>query len=339
MSLPKTYKRAVFITKGQPLVVEETPLVLPGDEEILVKVEACGVCYSDVFPQHNIMGGGFPLCPGHEIIGKVAAVGGGVKAWKVGDRVGAGWHGGHDGTCTACRKGWYQMCDNQVVNGVTKNGGYAEYCILRPESTVRVPEHVDAVKYAPILCAGMTVYNSMRHMNIPVGETIAVQGLGGLGHLAIQYAARMGYRVIAISRGADKEKFARELGAHEYIDASKSEDVGDALKALGSASLVVTTAPTADSMTPLLKGLGVLGKLLVLSVPGDLTVNTGVMLKYGVSVQIWPCGHARDAEETIAFTELQSIDCMVQKFPLDQAQAAFDAMLNGTVRFRSVIVP
>lgn len=258
------------------------------------------------------------------------------------------------------------MCDNRVINGETKNGGCkyfscphgqispleyhsirgrnrelrntqlttysdAEYCILRSEAIVRVPDHVDAAKYAPILCAGMAVYNSIRHMNIPVGETVAIQGLGGLGHLAIQYAARMGYRVVAISRGADKEKFARQLGAHEYIDTSKpkgGDDVGDALKALGSASLVVATAPTADSMTPLLKGLGILGKLLVLSVPGELTIDTAVMLKYGVSVQSWPCGHARDSEEAIAFTELQGIDCMIQKFSLDQAQEAYGTSLT-----------
>lgn len=191
---------------------------------------------------------------------------------------------------------------------------------------MRIPEHVDAAKYAPILCAGMTVFNSIRHMNIPVGDLVAIQGLGGLGHLAIQYAARMGYRVAAISRGAEKEEFARQLGAHEYIDTSKG-DPGAALKTLGSASLVVATAPTADSITPLITGLGVLGKLLVLSVPGELTVNTGVMLKYGVSVQSWPCGHAKDSEEAIAFADLKDIDCMVQTFPLDRAQDAF-GMLN-----------
>ncbi|KAI1158478.1 GroES-like protein [Nemania serpens] len=338
MSLPSTYKHAVFPGMGQALVVEETPMKEPGSGEILIKVEACGVCFSDMFAQNNVMGGGFPLCPGHEMIGRVVAVGNGVTVWKAGDRVGAGWHGGHDNSCTACSKGWFQMCDNQVINGETKAGGYAEYCILRSEATVRIPEHVDAAKYAPILCAGMTVFNSIRHMNIPVGDLVAIQGLGGLGHLAIQYAARMGYRVAAISRGAEKEEFARQLGAHEYIDTSKG-DPGAALKTLGSASLVVATAPTADSITPLITGLGVLGKLLVLSVPGELTVNTGVMLKYGVSVQSWPCGHAKDSEEAIAFADLKDIDCMVQTFPLDRAQDAFDAMLNGTVRFRAVVVP
>ncbi|KAG6363830.1 hypothetical protein INS49_008933 [Diaporthe citri] len=269
---------------GKPLTIETTDLKLPGKGEVLVKVEACGVCFSDISS--------------------------------------AGWHGGHDGQCKACKKGWQQMCDNQVVNGETKNGGYAEYCILRAEATARVPEHVDAAAYAPILCAGMTVFNSLRHTNLAPGDTVAVQGLGGLGHLAIQYASRTGYRVVAISRGSDKEKFARQLGAHEYIDAGK-EDPGQAIQRLGRASLAMATAPTADSITPLLSGLGILGKLLVLSVPGDLTVNTGVMLKYAVSVQCWPCGHAYDSEDTIAFTEQQRINCMIEKFPLVKANDAF----------------
>ncbi|KAI1804310.1 putative alcohol dehydrogenase [Daldinia bambusicola] len=339
MSLPKTFKRAVFLEKGADLVVQETPLVLPGDNEVLVKVEACGVCYSDYYGQYNVMGGGFPICPGHEIIGRVAAVGDSVKRWKVGDRVGGGWHGGHDETCTACNEGWFQMCDNQVINGVTKNGGYAEYCILRAEATVRIPEHVDAAKYAPMLCAGVSVFNSIRNMNVPVGETIVIQGLGGLGHLGVQYAAQMGYRVIAVSRGADKEKFARELGAHEYIDASKEKDVGEALKALGGARLVVATAPSADSITPFQKGLGVLGKILLLSIPGDFTIDTVTMLKHGSSVQVWPSGHQKDSEDAIKFADLKGVDCMIETYPLDKAQAAWDAMKNGTVRFRAVIVP
>ncbi|KAI1395597.1 putative alcohol dehydrogenase [Hypoxylon fuscum] len=336
MSLPKSYKQAVFKAQGQPLVIEEAPLKLPNAGEILVKVEACGVCFSDMFAQNNVMGGGFPLVPGHEIIGRVAAVGEGVSLWKVGDRVGGGWHGGHDGTCKACKKGWHQMCDNRVVNGETKNGGYAEYTILRSEAAAHIPENVDAAKYAPIMCAGTAVFNSMRNMGVSPGETVAVQGLGGLGHLAIQYANRFGYRVVAISRDADKKKFAQELGAHEYIDASAG-DAGEQLQKLGGAKLIVATAPTADVMGPLLKGLGILGKLLIMSVPGEISINTGVMLTYGVSVQSWPCGHATDSEDTIRFTELSNIDCMIEKFPLDQANEAYNQMLSGKVRFRAVI--
>ncbi|KAJ0107292.1 alcohol dehydrogenase [Diaporthe amygdali] len=337
MALPKTYKQAVFKEKGAALTLEDVELKHPGAGELLVKVEACGVCFSDMFAQQNIMGGGFPLVPGHEIIGRVAEVGANVSGWKVGDRVGAGWHGGHDGSCHACKKGWHQMCDNQVINGETKSGGYAEYAILRSEATASIPEHIDAAKYAPILCAGMTCFNSMRHMDVSPGDTVAVQGLGGLGHLAIQYARRMGFRVVAISRGAGKEEFARQLGAHEYIDTEKTPDAGAALQRLGSAKLIVTTSPTGQGMPDLLKGLGLLGKLLILSVPGEIPINTGALLRYGLSVQSWPCGHATDSEDAIRFTELENIDCMIEKFPLSKANEAFNAMLEGKVRFRAVI--
>ncbi|KAJ9156466.1 Polyketide synthase, enoylreductase domain [Pleurostoma richardsiae] len=336
MGLPGTYKRAVFKAKGEPLILEEVELVPPGKGEVLVKVEACGVCYSDTIAQFDAMGGGLPLVPGHEIIGVVAAVGEGVTAWKAGDRVGGGWHGGHDGTCVACKRGLNQMCDAKAVNGITKDGGYAEYCRLRSEAVVRIPPHVDAAKCAPILCAGVTVFNSMRRLNVGPGEIVAVQGLGGLGHLAIQYARKFGWRVVAVSRGSSKEAFAKELGAHEYIDSSKV-DPGEALKNLGGASLIVTTTPVAAAITPLMKGLGLLGKLLVLSVPGDLTINTGAMLGYGQSVHTWPSGQALDSEEAIAFTELEKINCMVETFPLAKANEAYNAMVKGTVRFRAVI--
>ncbi|MCJ1348261.1 hypothetical protein MMC31_006492, partial [Peltigera leucophlebia] len=329
MSLPQTYKQAVFKEQGASLIVEDAELTPPGKGEVLVKVEACGVCFSDVFAQNNIMGGGFPIVPGHEIIGHVVAVGDGVSGWKVGDRIGGAWHGGHDGTCKACKKGFFQMCDNGVVNGETKAGGYAEYCKLRFEAAVHVPSHVDAAKYAPILCAGVTVFNAIRKANIPLGATVGIQGLGGLGHLAIQYAHKLGYRVVALSRDSKKEKFARELGADEYVDASKV-DTAEALQKLGGASLIVATAPSADAITPLLKGLGILGKLLILSVPGEISVDTAVMLRYGLSVQSWPSGHALDTEEAIEFTELKNIDCMIKKFPLAKANDAFYAMLEGS---------
>ncbi|KAK3321302.1 chaperonin 10-like protein [Cercophora scortea] len=341
MSLPQTYKHAVFKSAGADLEIEEVNLKLPSKGELLVKVEACGVCYSDCFAQNNVMGGGFPIVPGHEIIGRVVALGDNVMGWAIGDRVGAGWHGGHDGTCGPCKQGWPHMCDNQAVNGETRNGGYGEYCLLRAEAAASVPSTVDAAKYAPIMCAGMTVFNALRNMHLPTGATVAVKGLGGLGHLAVQYARKMGYRVVAISRGGaggDKEAFVRGLGAHEYIDAAAATGgVGAALRKIGGAALIITTAPTADGMADLLGGLGVFGKLLILSVPGDITVNTGAMLKYGLSIQSWPCGNARDTEETVQFTQLQGIDCMIETFPLARADDAFKAMLNGSVRFRAVI--
>jgi D-arabinose 1-dehydrogenase-like Zn-dependent alcohol dehydrogenase len=228
------------------------------------------------------------------------------------------------------------MCDNGVINGQTKAGGYAEYCKLRCEAAVHIHSHVDAAKYAPILCAGLTVFNAIRKMNIPPGATVGIQGIGGLGHLAIQYAHKLGYRVVALSRDSSKENVARELGADEYVDASKV-DTAEALQKLGGASLIVAMAPSADAISPLLKGLGIMGKLLILSVPGEIKVDTAVMTRYGLSVQSWPCGHALDAEETIEFTELRNVDCMIEKFPLSKANDAFNAMMKGTVRFRAVI--
>ncbi|KAF7503768.1 hypothetical protein GJ744_003310 [Endocarpon pusillum] len=334
--LPKTFKQAVFKEHGAPLTIEEVELRMPERGEVLVKVEACGVCHSDTFAQTNAFGGGFPLVPGHEIIGHVAAVADGETAWKVGDRIGGPWHGGHDGTCKACKKGLFQMCDNEKVNGVTRNGGYAQYCTLRSEAGVPIPSHLDAAQYAPILCAGVTVYNSMRRMEISPGSLVAIQGLGGLGHLALQYANKFGFRVAALSRNADKEKFARDLGAHEYIDGSKG-DQGEALQKLGGASLIVVTAPDAKVISPLMKGLGIMGKLLILAAAGEVPVDTGPMIHYGLSVHSWPSGHTIDSEEAVAFTELQNIKCMVEKFPLEKCSDAMDAMMKGTVRFRGVI--
>ncbi|KAJ5150299.1 hypothetical protein N7448_001877 [Penicillium atrosanguineum] len=336
MSLPTSYKAALFKEAGAPLVIEDVQLTKPAAGEVLIKVEACGVCHSDTIPQAYGLKGKFPIIPGHEMIGNVVALGDSVSQWKVGDRIGGPWHGGHDGTCLSCRKGHFQMCDLGIVNGVTKNGGYAQYCILRAEAGVRIPTHVRAAEYAPILCAGVTVFNAMRQMNVQPGSTVAIQGLGGLGHLAIQYANRFGFRVVAISRDAQKEKFVRELGAHEYIDTSK-EDAATALQKLGGASLVVATAPNPQVISPLLKGLGPLGKILILAVAGEVPFDTLTMITKGLSVHGWPSGHARDSEEAIQFTELENIKCMVQEYPLEKANEAFDAMMKGSVRFRAVI--
>jgi D-arabinose 1-dehydrogenase-like Zn-dependent alcohol dehydrogenase len=337
MALPKTYKHAVFKELGKPLVVEDAELKLPGTGEILVKVEACGVCYSDKYAQYNVFGGGFPITPGHEIIGRVAAVGDGVSSWITGDRIGAGWHGGHDGSCVACQKGLLQMCDNPIINGENKEGGYSEYVIIRAEAAVRVPAHVDAATYAPIMCAGVTTFNSIRLMGIQAGETVAVQGLGGLGHLAIQYANKLGYRVVAVSRDGSKEELARKLGAHEYVDASKG-DVAAQLQKLGGAKLAIATSPSSEGMQELLGGLSILGKLLILSVPGKATFDTQVMLGKGLSIQAWPAGHNKDSEDAVKFTEMAGVETVVEKFPLSRAQEAYERMLSGKALFRVVIV-
>lgn len=336
-NLPKSYTAAVFESKGAPLTLKDVQLKLPGYGEVLVKVIATGVCHSDVMVQEGLLGNSFPIVPGHEVIGEVAAVPEGEKKWKLGDRVGGPWHGGHDNTCKNCNRGDFQMCENGAVNGVTMNGGYAEYVLLRTEAVVRVPDGVDPVEYCPILCAGITVFNSMRKLKITSGEIVAIQGLGGLGHLAVQYANKMGYRTVALSSGDSKRQFAKELGAHDYIDSSK-EDVSKTLQAMGGAACIVATAPNPKAIGPLVHGLGPNGHLLVLSPCGNIEVDTIALVQYGVSVSGYPSGHALDSEEALSFAQLHGVKCLVEPFPLKDAQKAYDHMKSGNVRFRSVLV-
>ncbi|KAI9716237.1 MAG: hypothetical protein M1812_005462 [Candelaria pacifica] len=336
-NLPRSYKAAVFESAGTPLVIKDVSLEQPKQGQVLIKVLATGVCHSDAAVGGGHMGNSFPRIPGHETIGDVVAVGPGETVWKVGDRVGAPWHGGHDGNCKQCKRGQYQLCQNEAINGVTQDGGYAEYCLLRTEAVVRIPEDVDPAAFAPLLCAGVTVFNSIRRMNIIAGDTVAIQGLGGLGHLAIQYAAKMGYRVVALSSSGSKEKFAKDLGAHDYVDGSK-EDAASALMKIGGAALVVATAPNPEAMASLVGGLAPGGKLLVLSPSGDIRVSTTALIMKAASVHGWPSGAALDSEEAISFAQIHDVNCMIEKFPLDDAQKALEHMLSGNVRFRCVLV-
>ncbi|KAI4169542.1 MAG: hypothetical protein LQ343_005622 [Gyalolechia ehrenbergii] len=335
-SLPKTYKAAVWQKADDKLTIEERELNQPEPGQVLIKVLANGVCHTDALVRSGAMGNSFPIVPGHEVVGDVVAVASGEKKWKVGDRVGGAWHGGHDGVCKACNRGLFQMCKNATVNGVFRDGGYAEYCTLRSEAAVSVPPDVDPAAYCPLLCAGVTVFNSMRQQHIPPGETVAVQGLGGLGHLAIQYASKMGYRTVALSSSGAKEKFARDLGATDYIDGSK-EDHAEALQKLGGAALIVSTSPEPTSIGKLVGGLDIVGKLLILAPCGEVSVNTVPMVQKGLSVSSWPSGHAMDCEEAISFAQLHNVNCMIEKFPLDKANEAYEHMMNGKARFRAVI--
>ncbi|KAJ4512372.1 hypothetical protein HRR83_006887 [Exophiala dermatitidis] len=336
--LPKEYKAGVFEAKGEPLTFKQVPLELPKDGEVLVKVLACGVCHSDNAVQHGLFGNSFPITPGHEVIGDVAAVPDSEKRWKIGDRVGAPWHGGHDGTCKSCQRGLYQMCDNELINGVTKNGGYAEYVTLRTEAVVSVPQDVDPAAFCPLLCAGVTVFNSLRRQNVIAGSVVAVQGLGGLGHLALQYASKMGYRTVAISSSSEKKQFASQLGAHDYIDASAG-DIGEQLQKLGGASCIIFTAPNQKLIPSLLQGLGPLGKLLILAASAPVEINTASMIQKGLSLTAWPSGHALDSEEAIEFAQVHKVNVMIEKFPLDKANEALEKMVAGKVRFRGVLIP
>ncbi|KAF2643815.1 alcohol dehydrogenase [Massarina eburnea CBS 473.64] len=335
-TIPKTSRAVVIDSPNAPWTIKEVPVSQPKQGEILIKVLACGVCHSDSLIQEGHMGT-YPRTPGHEIIGTVVAVGEGEKKWEVGAKVGGGWHGGHDGTCRACGRGLFQGCDNGTVNGIFRDGGYAEYCILRTEAVVSIPEDADAAEYAPLLCAGVTVFNGIRKMQIIPGDVVAIQGLGGLGHLAVQYSRKMGYRTVALSSSDSKRDFAKKLGANDYIDTSK-EDAAEALQKMGGASLIVVTAPNPKIIGPLAKGLGPLGKLLILAPVGEVPIDSMTLIGKGASVHGWPAGHALDSEEAINFADHQNVKCMVEKYPFDKVEEAVESMMSGKARFRSVLV-
>jgi D-arabinose 1-dehydrogenase-like Zn-dependent alcohol dehydrogenase len=332
--------RAVQVSKaGGPFELVERDIPDVGPEQLRIRVEACGICHSDAF----VKSGGFPglqlpRIPGHEIAGRVAAVGARVSAWQVGDRVGVGWHGGHCFQCTSCRKGWFINCEKAQVTGISYDGGYAEYVVVPQQAVARIPAELDAAEAAPLLCAGITTYNALRNSGARAGDTVAVQGIGGLGHLAVQYAAKMGFRTVAISRGADKEQLARKLGAHEYVDTQRTT-AADGLQQLGGADLVLATAPNAEAMASTVGGLKARGKLLIVAAPFDPLQISAFALLTGKTVAGWPSGSAMDSEETMAFSALSGVRPSIERFKLEQAEEAFAQVMANQVRFRAVLVP
>ncbi|KAM3502373.1 hypothetical protein MY10362_004882 [Beauveria mimosiformis] len=336
-SLPSSYKAVVIEKVNAPFKIVERQLKAPAAGEVLVKVLACGVCFSDVAIASGEMGNCFPRVPGHEIVGDVVQIGDGVKSLAVGERVGGPWHGGHDGICRACQRAQFQMCDNELVNGYSKDGGFAEYVLLRAEATARVPKEMDPAEVAPLLCAGVTVFNGIRKLRVEQGALVAVQGLGGLGHLAVQYASKMGYEVAVLSSGDDKADFAKQLGAHHYIN-SKAKDAVEELKKLGGASIIVQTAPNPKIVGPLVGALAPEGKLLSLAPVGAVKFDTVSLVLKGASVQGWPSGHALDSEEAIRFAANHGVKCMIEKYPFADVQKAVDSLVSGKPRFRNVLV-
>ena len=331
--------RAMVVRKpNEPLVPEERPVPQPGRGEVRIDVRACGVCHSD-----QVVLGGFwpglalPRVPGHEVAGVIDAVGEGVVRFEKGDRVGLGWHGGHDGTCDVCLTGRFVHCRNGRITGVTIDGGYQE-CLVAPEvAVVPLPGGLDFADAAPLLCAGVTTFNALRHADARPGDLVAVQGLGGLGHLGVQYARAMGFEVAAVSRGKDKEEFARRLGAKHYIDADQ-KDPAAALTALGGARVILATAPYAKAISALVPGLGVDGCLLVVAAPSEpLSVSAVDLLSRSARVQGWASGSATDSAAATAFAVARGVKPMIEKFPLADAGRAVEAMMRGTVRFRAVI--
>jgi D-arabinose 1-dehydrogenase-like Zn-dependent alcohol dehydrogenase len=332
--------RAVLVTKaGGAFQMVEREVPQPGTGQVRVKVEACGMCHGDAFVRAGHFPGlQLPRVPGHEIAGRVDAVGGGVMGWKPGQRVGVGWYGGHCGQCDECRRGDVLNCERHGITGMTFDGGYAEYAVVPAQTLARIPDALDAASAGPLLCAGVTTFNALRNSGARPGDTVAVQGIGGLGHLAIQYASKFGFRTVAISRGADKEALARELGAHDYVDTTK-QTAAEGLQKLGGAHLVLATAPHADAIASAVDGLVPRGKLLLVAAPVEPIAVSAFSLLSGKSVAGWPSGTAIDSEATMSFSVRTGVRARIERFPLEQAEAAYAHMMDNKVRFRAVLVP
>jgi propanol-preferring alcohol dehydrogenase len=333
-----TYQ-AVEVSAPGILRVVERPVREPGAGQVRIRVEACGVCHSDAatvtgtFPGLNL-----PRVPGHEVVGRIDALGSGVSGWKVGQRVGVGFFGGEDGVCEPCRRGDIVNCQNPVMPGVTVDGGYAEVMIAEARGIAAVPDELGSVEAAPLLCAGVTTYNALRNAGLRGGDLVAVQGIGGLGHLAIQFARRMGFRTVAIGRGGDKRELARQLGAHLYIDTAVDDAVA-VLQHMGGARAIVATAPSGQAMGPLVPALAARGKLIVVGVPPDpIQVSASSLVFGGRSIYGTLTGTAIDDEDTLAFSVLENIRPMVETARLERAADAYARMMQGQARFRMVLV-
>lgn len=323
---------------GAPFEVVTREVQSPGPNQVRIKVQACGVCHSDVFVKEGHWPGlQYPRVTGHEVAGVIDEVGAGVTAWKKGNRVGVGWHGWHCGHCDPCRRGDFISCRNLRITGFHDDGGYAQYMIANSGSLALIPDALSPVEAAPILCAGITTFNSLRHSGARAGDLVAVQGLGGLGHLGVQFASKIGYRTVAIGKGKDKEALALKLGAERYLDVA-TVNVAEELAKLGGAAVILATAPNSKAMSDLIDGLGVGGKLLVVGAsPDPITVSPIQLIGNRRAIQGWPSGSARDSEDTLNFCALTGIRPMIETFPLEQAAAGYERMLSGKARFRVVL--
>jgi D-arabinose 1-dehydrogenase-like Zn-dependent alcohol dehydrogenase len=331
--------RAALVPKpGADFEIVEREIPKPGAGQVRIKVQACGICHSDVFTKEGQWPGiQYPRVPGHEVAGVVDELGAGVSEWKKGQRVGVGWHGGHDGTCVACRRGDFRNCQNLKVPGISYDGGYQQYMVAPTEAVVAMPESLGAAEAAPLLCAGITTYNALRHSGAMPGDLVAVQGIGGLGHLGIQFANKFGYKVAAIGRGGENAALAKKLGANVYID-SKSTNAAEALQKLGGAQVVLATAPSSKAMSELFDGLGPNGKLMVIGVAFDPIEATPVQLVNGSrAIQGWASGTSADEEDTLRFAELTGVRPMIETYPLEKAAEGYERMLSGKAQFRVVL--
>jgi D-arabinose 1-dehydrogenase-like Zn-dependent alcohol dehydrogenase len=331
--------RAVQVPRPKaPFEIMEREIPEPGPGSVRIKVQACGICHSDIYT----VDGTFPVVqypriPGHEVAGMVDAVGSGVTQWSPGQRVGVGWHGGNCGYCDACRRGDFFACQTfTAITGITYDGGYAEYMVARSEALALLPDDLSPVEAAPLMCAGVTTFNSLRNSGARLGELVAVIGLGGLGHLAVQYAAKGGFRTVAVARGKDKEPLARQLGARHYIDSSAQNPAAELTK-LGGAKVILSTVTDGDAMAAVVGGLRTDGTLTVIGAAPSLTVSPGQLIGKRLSVKGWYSGTSIDSQDTLAFSALNGVRSMNEVFPLERVAEAYDRMLSGKARFRVVL--
>jgi D-arabinose 1-dehydrogenase-like Zn-dependent alcohol dehydrogenase len=330
--------RAVQVSKaGGSFQIVERPIPEPGPASVRIRVEACGICHSDSLTKEGGWPGvQYPRLPGHEVAGVIDAVGPGTPRLKEGQRVGVGWNGGYCGHCVHCRRGDLFACVTQEITGITRDGGYGDYLVAAHSAVAVLPDGLSAVEAAPLMCAGITTFNALRHSGARPGDLVAVLGLGGLGHLAVQYAAKMGFRTVGIARGRDKEPLAKQLGASAYID-SQAQDPAAALLELGGAQVILATATSGDAMAAVQGGVAVNGTLLILGAAHSMQVNPLLLLGGRRSIRGWASGTAIDSEDTLAFSARAGVRSMNEVFPLEKAAEAYDRMMSGKARFRVVL--
>ena len=332
--------RAVQVPSAkQPFQLIEREIPEPGAGAVRIRVQACGICHSDEYAKEGSRPGiTYPRIPGHEIAGVIDAVGAGVAGWEAGQRVGVGWHGGHCGYCNSCRRGDFVTCSKgRQITGLTFDGGYAEYMLASAGALALIPQEISPVDAGPLLCAGVTTFNSLRNSGARPGDLVAILGLGGLGHLGVQFAARMGFETVSIARGKDKEAFAKKLGAHHYLD-SESQNAGAELEKLGGARVILSTVTSGKAVNAVLGGMGINGKLILVGNPDQPLEITGRLLIAGRrSVSGWPSGSPIDSQDTLAFCALTGIRPMTEVYPLERAPEAYERMLSGKARFRVVL--
>ena len=330
---------AVQVSAPGVLEVVERRMVQPGAGQVRIRVEACGICHTDAATVTGTYEGlKLPRVPGHEVVGRIDALGSGVSKWKIGQRVGIGFFGGEDGVCEPCRRGDIVNCQNPVTPGITVDGGYAEVMIAEARGIASIPDNLGAAEAAPLLCAGITTFNALRNAGLRGGDLVAIQGIGGLGHLGVQFARHMGFHTVAIGRGSDKEMLATNLGADTYIDTAV-DDAAAVLQRMGGARAILATAPSGNAMGPLVSGLGVRGKLIVVGVPQDpMQLSAAPLVFGGRSIYGSLAGTAIEIEDTLAFSVLQDIRPMIETAPLEQAAYAYARMMRGEPRFRMVLL-